>query len=254
MDFTTTSIAPPATPATDALASALGVTQTEPSAETGNLLDVALRYAAAGRAVVPIAPGSKIPSFFNEVAGEFQPLSWSRFQRRPPDPGMLKSLFDYSPLGIGIICGPVSGVQIDGVQQALEVLDVDDEEILDEFVEAARWQGLDELLARLLHERTPRGGGHLAYCCREIAGNTKLAQRQKGVDERGNPIVSTMIETRGAGGQVVVAPTPPGIHPEHPERGYKLVRGSWEHLPVITPEERQALWELGRSFNRHYRR
>jgi hypothetical protein len=27
---------------------------------------------------------------------------------------------------------------------------------------------------------------------------------------------------------VVVAPTPPGIHPEHPERGYVLIRGGWE--------------------------
>jgi hypothetical protein len=135
------------------------------------------------------------------------------------------------------------------VTYALEILDVDDAAILDQFVEVAMGHGLDALLARLLHQRTPGGAGHFGYLCQEWAGNTKLAQRQDGVDEHGSPSIVTLIETRGAGGQVVVAPTPPGIHPEHPERGYELVRGSWGDVPIITPEERQALWALARSFN-----
>jgi len=152
-------------------------------------------------------------------------------------------------MGLGIAGGAVSGVQIDDVTYGLEILDVDDAQILDQLVEAAHWQGLGELLARLLHQRTPGGAGHFGYLCQEWTGNSKLAQRQEGIDEHGNPTIMTLIETRGAGGQVVAAPTPPGIHPEHPERGYELVRGSWEDIPIVTPEERQALFALARSFN-----
>ncbi len=118
---------------------------------THALLDVALAYGAAGRSVLPIAPGSKTPSFFNTTTNEFQELPWKRFQKRPADQGMIRAMFDRSPLGIGIVCGPVSGVQIAEVQYALEVLDVDDAEVLDQFVEAANWQGLGEILHRLRH-------------------------------------------------------------------------------------------------------
>ena len=76
-----------------------------------SMLDVALSYLAAGRSVVPIAPGSKMPSFFNETTGEFQELAWKKLQRRPADQGMLRVLFAPRLLGIGIVCGPVSGVQ-----------------------------------------------------------------------------------------------------------------------------------------------
>ena len=214
------------------------------------LLDVALVYRAAGRSVLPIAPGSKKPSTMHPATGEVKDLAWKRYQAQLPTAGLIQSWFGAGTLmGIGIACGPVSGVQHDDVTYALEVLDVDDAAILKQFVEAATWQGLGELLARLLHQRTPGGAGHFGYLCQEWTGNTKLAQRHDGIDEHGNPVVITLIETRGAGGQVVVAPTPPGIHPEHPERGYALVRGSWEDVSIITPKERQTLWDLARSFN-----
>jgi uncharacterized protein (DUF927 family) len=181
------------------------------------------------------------------TTGEVKALAWKRYQAQRPTEGQIRSWFGVDAMmGLGMACGPVSGVQIDDVQYALEVLDVDDTESLVQLVEAAHWQGLGELLARLLHQRTPGGAGHFAYLCQESAGNTILARRP-GVP--GEPEAVTLIETRGAGGQVVVAPTPPGIHPEHPERGYELVRGSWEALPIITPEERQALLALARSFN-----
>jgi uncharacterized protein (DUF927 family) len=215
-----------------------------------SLLDAALAYRAAGRSVLPIAPGSKKPSTVHPTTGEVKDLAWKRYQSQPPTAAQLQYwLRDVPLMGIGIACGPVSGVQIDAVTYAIEVLDIDDAGILDQFVEAANWQGLGDLLARLLHQRTPGTAGHFGYLCQEWAGNTKLAQRHDGVDEYGNPVVVTLIETRGEGGQVVVAPTPPGIHPEHPERGYELVRGSWADLPIITPEERQALLALARSFN-----
>lgn len=215
-----------------------------------SMLEVALSYQAAGRSVVPIAPGSKKPSFFNEVTGEFQDLAWKKFQQRAADPGLIHTLFMPSLLGIGIVCGPVSGVVRGGIQYALEVLDIDGtEELLEQFIEAANWQGLGEVLQRLVHQRTPGGAGHFAYLCSAWEGNLVLARRPRHEDEPEQPPCVTLIETRGEGGQAVVAPTPPRIHPDHPERGYELVRGSWTDLPIITPEERRALLELARSFN-----
>jgi phage/plasmid-associated DNA primase len=211
------------------------------------LLDVALTCLAAGRSVMAIAPGQKTPSTVHPTTGEITRLSWKGYQAQRPTEEQIRQWFPPDTLmGMGIACGPVSGVTIAGVPYGLEVIDVDDAETLAEFVEAANWQGLSDLLQRLLHQRTPGGAGHFAYCCAEWAGNTVLARRP---GKPGEPQFVTLIETRGAGGQVVVAPTPPGIHPEHPERGYELVRGSWERLPIITPAERQALGELARSFN-----
>jgi uncharacterized protein (DUF927 family) len=215
-----------------------------------SLIEVALAYRAAGRSVLPIAPGSKAPGTLHPTTGEVKRIAWKRYTSQRPPEEQLHSWFSTSALmGIGIACGPVSGFQRDDVTYGLEVLDVDDAAILDQFVEAATWQGLGALLARLLHQRTPSTAGHFGYLCQEWAGNTKLAQRHDGVDEHGHPVVVTLIETRGEGGQVVVAPTPRGIHPAHPERGYELVRGAWDDLPIITPEERQALLTLARSFN-----
>ena len=91
-------------------------------------------------------------------AGAYQPLSWKAFQQRPADPGRLSMWFAHSPLGIGIVCGRVSGITIGGVHYALEVLDIDDEEVLEQFIEAAHWQGLTDVLQRMVHQRTPRRG------------------------------------------------------------------------------------------------
>ena len=217
--------------------------------QAGSQYPVALAYRAAGRSVLPIAPGEKRPSILN-THGEVIGIPWDTYQTILPDEATIRAWFPPARLmGIGIACGPASGMVLDNVTYALEVLDIDDEQTLDTFMEAANFQGLSELLQRVLHQWTPGGAGHYAYLCQVWAGNTKLAQRQDGVDAKGKPTIVTLIETRGAGGQAVVAPTPPGIHPEHPERGYELVRGSWEHVPIITPEERQALFDLARSFN-----
>lgn len=91
-----------------------------------------------------------------------------------------------------------------------------------------------DLLEKLLVESTPSGGFHVVWKCEVIEGNTKLASRACTSEElESNPDVKsyTLIETRGKGGQFMVAPSP----------GYKLLRGSWTNLPIITQEERLAL-------------
>jgi len=216
---------------------------------TASLLDVARAYRAAGRSVLPIAPTTKWPSILTS-AGEIREIPWKPYQSKLATEATLRTWFPpHRLMGLGIACGPVSGCVLDGIPHALEVLDIDEQETLDSFIEAAHFQGLSTLLRRLVHQRTPGGAGHFAYLCSVWEGNTKLALRALASHEPEKPIVETLIETRGAGGQVVVAPTPPGVHPDHPDRGYALVWGTWEAVPAITPAERLALWELALSFN-----
>jgi putative DNA primase/helicase len=189
--------------------------------------------------------------------GDVVGIPWDAFKTTPADDVTVRRWFPPDQLiGIGIACGPGSGVVRDGIPHGLGVIDIDDEQTLETFIESANFLGLDTLLQRLLHQRTPGGAGHFAYLCCAWAGNTKLAQRQTGIDQKGLPHVATLIETRGEGGQVVVAPTPPGIHPKHPERGYELIRGSWEVLPLITPEERQgsSIWPVRSTSTSNRRR
>jgi hypothetical protein len=123
----------------------------------------------------------------------------------------------------------------------LEFLDIDDPEIVPVFFEHAGYHGLSELLKQLPYERTPRGGAHIGYLCPRWEGNQVLAQRM--VDGK----TVTLIEIRGSGGLCVVAPTPPGIHPKFPERGYELIQGTWTNIPAITRDERDVLFDVARG-------
>jgi hypothetical protein len=217
------------------------------------VLDAALAYLQAGRSVVPIAPGCKVPSVLRPTTGAPVRLRWKRYQETPATTAAVRRWFrGKDPVGIGIIAGPVSGTTLEGgTPAALEFLDFDNLDTYTCFVEFAESRGHGPLLGGLPCEETPRDGRHLGYLCAQWAGNTKLAQRRTGVDAKGRAIITTLIETRGAGGQCVVAPTPPGIHPDAPARGYVTLRGSWENIPVITSEAREALWECARALNEY---
>jgi hypothetical protein len=73
-------------------------------------------------------------------------------------------------------------------------------------------------------EESPSGGVHLyfRYTSGEVPGNEKWARYASG---------KTKIETRGTGGQFVVAPT----------EGYKALLGMPEQIPCITSAERETL-------------
>ena len=204
------------------------------------MLETALAYLAAGRSIVPIAPGCKRPSLVTEW-GEIIDLPWTPFQHKRPSKDYVQKWFTTEkPMGIGIIGGSVSGAAR-AVIRGLEFLDIDDPEIVPDFFEQAHYHGLADALKHLPTERTPRGGVHIGYLCQRWEGNQVLAQRM--VD--GKPV--TLIEIRGRGGLCVVAPTPVGIHPKFPERGYELIRGSWTNVQVITKDERDVLFDVARG-------
>jgi putative DNA primase/helicase len=59
--------------------------------------------------------------------------------------------------------------------------------------------------------------------------------------------VNTLIEVRGEGGYVIIAPNYGKIHPSG--KPYVLLRGGMESIVTITPEDREALFELAQIFD-----
>jgi hypothetical protein len=137
--------------------------------------------------------------------------------------------------GVGLACGVKN----------LECLDFDDEAIYQEFKRAAAELGLDDLVKWIESgylERSPSGGVHWFYYCNAVRGNTKLACRPKPGGK-----VDTLIETRGQGGYIIIAPTNGKVHPSGGT--YELLAGGLETIRPIGVTERDALWELARSFD-----
>jgi hypothetical protein len=222
-----------------------------PRTQGWSLHDTALAYLAAGRSVVPIAPGSKAPSVVDPRTGRRVLISWERYQDARATPAEVRRWFaGPQPMGLGIVAGAVSGMTLaDDTQAGLEVLDVDDAEVHARFLEMVATCGLRSLLERLVCEETPGGGAHYGYLCVEWAASTPLAQRWAGTTVDGRGHTRTLIETRGEGSQCVVAPTPAGIHPDHPTRDYRMVRGDWTRVPRITPKARRLLWACARALD-----
>jgi P4 family phage/plasmid primase-like protien len=232
---------------------AANVPPASPPSQAYPILSTALSYHAAGRSTVPTARGRKAPSIYHPTTGEVIEIAWKPYQDTPAAEDELREWFAVDHLmGLGIVAGPVSGAMLeDGTQTALEIMDFDELAIFELFRELLTARGYGHLFEQLPWEKTPKPGAHLGYLCCEWAGNTKLAQRKIGTKPDGSDEIVTLIETRGQGGQCVVAPTPPGIHPDHPERGYVMVQGSWAATPVITPKAREVLWECARALNEY---
>ena len=185
-------------------------------------LSTALALRAAGVACIP-CKRDKRPT-----------IKWAEFQHRLPTEDELKSFFS-------------NGNSIAVIAHDVFCLDFDEKYrrgILAEYAKRAEEVGLDELLGRLILQQTPSGGYHLVFRCDfgvEV-GNLKLASRPATEAERGaDPHVKqfVMIETRGAGGYFLIAPS----------EGYQLIRGDWAAIPEVTEEERDALISLARSFD-----
>src|SRR5690606_19792901 len=91
-------------------------------------------------------------------------------------------------------------------------------------------------------QKTVNNGLHIFLRCEQIEGNQKLARRYATEEERtDNPDekVKVLLETRGEGGFIVVAPTP----------GYTAMSGSLQEVGFISVEDKERLFECCRSFN-----
>ncbi len=215
----------------------------------GSPVEAALRYAAAGLSVVPIAcDGTKQPP-----AGQ----TWKQLQERIAGEPEIRRMFS-SETGIAIISGRVSG--------GLETLDIDDPALVEPF-EAGIREEVPGLLEKLSTVATPRDGGggrHYRYrILGDVPGSTKMAQSElrPQFDAAGEPIVDaktgkqrfapeTLIETRGEGGYAIAPGSPAKCHPSG--QPYRQVAGPpLPEICVITAEEHQLLVATAKSFNRY---
>lgn len=198
-----------------------------------NTETAALAYATAGISVLPLKADSKKPAL----------PEWTSKQETISDQDEIRSWFKGSDREIGIVCGKVSG-QLEGLDFD-EKYNVDTPSLFDRFKKLA-----DEinpvLLNKLTIEKTQNNGYHIFYRCDVIGENQKLAMREatqdeieeaKNKNEKAGP--KTLIETRGEGGYFMCAPS----------KGYTLLQGSIENIPLITVEERTILLDTARCFN-----
>ncbi|HEY5012832.1 MAG TPA: hypothetical protein VIK61_09030, partial [Acidimicrobiia bacterium] len=159
---------------------------------------------------------------------------WKDRQKRRLTADELYEKLRYTDIhGLGIVYGRISG--------NIEVLDFETLEVWREYKERAKEVGLWPLLRRVLNgycERTPRGGRHVIYRCPQIDGNTKLA-----LDAN----KEVLIETRGEGGMAIVDPSSDDVHPNG--KAWVLLRGGFDLIESITPEEKEDLWALARTFD-----
>lgn len=173
--------------------------------------------------------------------------------------------YDFSnAYGRGLVCGSLSG--------GVEVIDVDLKyDVTGDLFKRLKMcikEACPNLLDRMVVQKTPTGGYHLIYKCSRIEGNRKLAQRHTTDEEKANTYrrnveksksegksdtearsiasrastydkVRVLIETRGEGGYVAVAPT----------QGYEVVYGSLENIQEIQPHERDIMIECCIQFN-----
>ncbi len=170
--------------------------------------------------------------------------SWKQWQSKRPSKAQMTAWYGERH-GIGLLTGAVSG--------NLECFEFDDVPAYEAFGPLAEAAGLGDLVERIAEgysERTPKGGIHWLYYCEQIAGNTKLASRPKTDAEKkhANDKVQVLIETRGEGGFVVVAPSHGPVH--ETGKPYEMLVGAFDTITRITPSERAELHRLARSLDR----
>jgi hypothetical protein len=164
-------------------------------------------------------------------------FDWKRYSTEMIDLNdLLTQLRHPKAAGIAVICGAVSG--------GLEVIDIDLKYALDPQYYDRLSAAIDpEIMGKLYVVKTRSGGYHWYYRCEEITGNKKLAMRPKTeqeLKENPNGKKICLIETRGEGGYVIAPPT----------EGYSRIGKG--NIPLLTIDEREALWSACRSFNEVY--
>jgi putative DNA primase/helicase len=169
--------------------------------------------------------------------------AWKHYQQHRMDRAAVTNAFQDGWEGLGIITGTISG--------NLEMLELEgralDEGVLAQLMELLTAAGLGDVWTRLAGgylEQTPSGGLHILYRLTDgpAKPNTKLARRPATADELAeNPDDKTkvLVETRGEGGFVVVAPSNGGTHPTG--KPWVLLAGGPATIASITTEERDAL-------------
>lgn len=203
------------------------------TAAANSVLRAALEFRNAGISVIPIrADGSKASA-----------VAWKEYQSRLATKEELLSWF-VDAQGLAVITGSISG--------NLEMLELEgravESGLFNDARELAYNSGLEDvwdILARTYHERTPSGGIHWLYKISDapVPKNTKLARRPGA-----NDTVDVLIETRGEGGYVIVAPSHGATHAS--ERAWVNMNDTTvASIATITFEQREALHDVFKALD-----
>lgn len=206
----------------------------------------------AGLCVLPVrADGTKAPDV----------RSWIQYKVNRSTPEDHDTWFgDGRRTGIGVVTGAVSGnvelIEFEGLAV--------DEGLLDEVAELARNSQLGELWERVTTgwaDRSPSGGVHykVAVKGRPATANKKLArrlaredeytpeERQRVAEKPNTKVVRVLIETRGEGGFVVIAPSHGSTHSSG--KPYTRLSGGPATMAVVDPDELDAIYALCQAFD-----
>lgn len=190
------------------------------------MIEAALKYHELGLNVIPTKKDKRPNGEWKKYQSKFLPPDIMRFQ----DKSITK--------GIGIVCGEASG--------GLECIDIDAKydstgTLLNDYKNEIHKHD-QNLLKKLVVQKSVNGGYHFLYRCDNCEGNKKLANRPTTDEERQkDPAdkVRVLIETRGQGGYFCAFPT----------EGYTFVYQDLSKLQKITNEERDTLILCAGLFN-----
>jgi hypothetical protein len=166
--------------------------------------------------------------------------TWLPYQTTPATEAHVRKWYSNGRTGNGLATG----------FNNLEAFEFEQRDTHDDFLDAAGGAGLTDLVNRIrtgYEEFTPGGGVHWLYRCIERRGNEKLAERPDPADPTNRDKRKCLIETRGQGGFIIIAPSNGKVH--RSGGAYRLVCGGLERVVEISPEERDELWALARSFD-----
>ena len=147
-------------------------------------------------------------------------IKWTSYQNNLPTDLEISRWFCGNE-GIAVIAGNIQCMDFDEKYSP---------NIFEKFRSLCSEHGLNEILRRVVVQRTPSGGFHIIFRCENDLRNQKLAMTQSG---------NVAIETRAGGGYFVVSPS----------KGYSITQGNFENIPVISSEDREELFSLARFFN-----
>lgn len=124
------------------------------------------------------------------------------------------------------------GVSTGIISQGLEAIDFDLKNAEDpaRVMKMFKSKVSKDLLKKLVVQQTVSGGYHMIYRCEDVSSSRKLAKNAEG---------KAIIETRGEGGYIKC----------HPSEGYELIQGSFDKIPIISPEERLQLFVSAKMLN-----
>lgn len=144
-------------------------------------------------------------------------------------PMTLETIEDYPFEAIGVSTGIISG--------GLEAIDFDLKNASnpEAVMKVFKSKVPKDLLKKLVVQRTQSGGYHFVYRCESVTSSQKLAK---------NPEGKAIIETRGEGGLIKC----------YPSAGYDMIQGSFEEIPIITPEDRLRIIISAKMLNQNIKK